>query len=87
MQRRAFTLSLLSTSLALRSQSVANPASLTLAEAATRLRSRQLTSTALTEACLSRIDTYNPKVNAYITVLRQPALAAARAADAEIAAG
>lgn len=87
MQRRAFTLSLLSAPLALQSQSLSDPARLSLAQAAARLRNRQLTSTALTEACLSRIDTYNPKVNAFITVLRQQALAAARTADAEIAAG
>src|SRR3984957_20028742 len=62
-------------------------ASLTLAEAAARLRARQVTSVELTEACLERIEIYNPKLDAFITVTRQQALAAAREADAEIKAG
>jgi aspartyl-tRNA(Asn)/glutamyl-tRNA(Gln) amidotransferase subunit A len=62
-------------------------ASLTLAEAGARLRSRQVTSVELTEACLQRIDIYNPKLDCFITVTRQQALAAATQADAEIRAG
>ena len=62
-------------------------ASLTLAEAAARLRARQVTSVELTEACLERIEIYNPKLDAFITVTRQQALAAARQADAEIKGG
>jgi aspartyl-tRNA(Asn)/glutamyl-tRNA(Gln) amidotransferase subunit A len=37
----------------------------------------------LTEACLARIETYNPKLNAFITVTREKALQQARDLDAE----
>ena len=60
---------------------------LTLAEAAAKLRARQVTSVELTEACLQRIEIYNPKLDAFITVTKQRALAEARQADAEIKAG
>ena len=53
-------------------------ASLTLAEAAARLRARQVTSVELTQACLERIEIYNPKLDSFITVTRQRALAEAR---------
>jgi aspartyl-tRNA(Asn)/glutamyl-tRNA(Gln) amidotransferase subunit A len=62
-------------------------ASLTLAEAASRLRGHQVTSVELTEACLERIDVYNPKLGSFITVTKPQALAAARQADLEIQAG
>ena len=61
--------------------------SLTLAEAAARLRARQLTSVELTQACLERIEIYNPKLDAFITLTSQQALAEARQADAEIKVG
>src|SRR5262245_1195173 len=57
-----------------------------LAEAARRIRSRALTSTRLVEACLARIDTYQPKLNTFITVLRERAFAQA-ALDREQQAG
>jgi len=62
-------------------------AALTLAEASARLRSGAITSVDLVNACLARIDVYNPKVNAFITVTREQALAQARALDAEQRAG
>ena len=62
-------------------------ASLTLAQAASRLRGHQVTSVDLTEACLERIDVYNPKLDSFITVTKPQALAAARQADLEIQAG
>src|SRR5437867_3057749 len=62
-------------------------AGLTLAEAATRLRSGAVTSVDLVNACLSRVDVYNPKINAFITVTREQALARAKALDAEQRAG
>ena len=43
-------------------------AALTLAEASARLRAGTVSSTDLVNACLARIDVYNPKVNAFITV-------------------
>jgi aspartyl-tRNA(Asn)/glutamyl-tRNA(Gln) amidotransferase subunit A len=61
--------------------------SLSLAEAASKLRSRQVSSTELTEASLARIGIYDPKLDAFITVTRDKAMAAAKQADAEIAAG
>ncbi len=62
-------------------------AGLTLAEASARIRSRAVTPTQLVEACLARIQVYNPKVNAFITVLREQALKQARELDAEQQAG
>ncbi|MCX6591869.1 MAG: amidase [Acidobacteria bacterium] len=60
---------------------------ITLSEAAARLRARSVTSAQLTEACLKRIETYNPKLNAFITVMKAQAMAMARQADSEIRAG
>ena len=51
---------------------------LDLGEAAARLASGAESSVALTEACLERIRTYNPKTNAWITVMRDQALAQAK---------
>ena len=62
-------------------------AGLTLAEASARLRAGTVSSTDLVNACLARIDVYNPKVNAFITVTRDQALAQAKALDAEQRAG
>jgi aspartyl-tRNA(Asn)/glutamyl-tRNA(Gln) amidotransferase subunit A len=62
-------------------------AGLTLAEASARIRAGTVTSTDLVNACLGRIDVYNPKINAFITVTRDAALAQARALDAEQRAG
>jgi aspartyl-tRNA(Asn)/glutamyl-tRNA(Gln) amidotransferase subunit A len=62
-------------------------AGLTLAEASARIRAGTVTSTDLVNACLGRIDVYNPKINAFITVMREAALAQARALDAEQRAG
>lgn len=84
--RRGFALSLAGT-LAARGQVSEDLAALTLAEAAARVRAGSVTPTQLTEACLARIQTYNPKLNAFITVLRDQAMAQARALDAEQRAG
>ncbi len=62
-------------------------AGLSLAEAAARIRTRAATPTQLVEACLARIDVYNPKLNAFITVMRDQALAQARELEAEQKAG
>ena len=51
------------------------------------IQSRTLTSERLTQIYLSRIDRLDGKIRAVITVTRDHALARARAADAEIAAG
>src|ERR1035441_675964 len=60
---------------------------LTLAEASRRIHAREVTSTELTQALLDRIQIYNPKINAFITVMHQDALAQAAALDAEAKAG
>ncbi|HXG90354.1 MAG TPA: amidase [Vicinamibacterales bacterium] len=62
-------------------------AGLTLAEASARIRTGSVTSTDLVNACLARIDAYNPKVNAFITITREIALAQAKVLDAEQRAG
>src|SRR5580765_1387834 len=54
---------------------------------AAQLKAKKLTSVKLTETCLQRLETLGPKLNAVVTVMRESALAEARAADAEIAKG
>src|SRR3989454_8617034 len=61
---------------------------LSLAEAADRIRRRSLSPVELTEAVLAQIDALNPALNAFTTLVpREQVLAAARAAEREIAAG
>jgi aspartyl-tRNA(Asn)/glutamyl-tRNA(Gln) amidotransferase subunit A len=84
--RRRFTLSVIG-ALAARGQNGEDLTSLSLAEASARIRSRSVTPTQLVEACVSRIQTYNPKVNAFITVLRDSALRQAKELEAEQRAG
>jgi len=62
-------------------------AALTLAEASERVRTRAVSPPELVNACLSRIDVYNPKLNAFITVARETALAEAKVLEAEQRAG
>jgi aspartyl-tRNA(Asn)/glutamyl-tRNA(Gln) amidotransferase subunit A len=80
--RRGFTLSLAG-ALAARGQASEDLTALSLTEAAARIRTRSVTPTQLTEACLARIETYNPKLNAFITVMREQALVQARELEAE----
>ena len=58
-------------------------AAISLSEASARIQARSVTAVELVNACLGRIDVYNPKVNAFITVMREAALAQARTLDAE----
>jgi len=60
---------------------------LTLHEAAARIRSRAVSPVELTKACLARIERYDTKINAFITVSTELALAQARAAEQEIGRG
>ncbi|MBZ5608633.1 MAG: amidase [Acidobacteriia bacterium] len=53
-------------------------AGLTIKKASDLLRRKTVSPVDLTEACLKRIDQYNPTVNAYITVTREQVLATAR---------
>ena len=58
-------------------------ASLTLKEASELLRRKTASPVDLTQACLKRIETYNPALNAFITVNKDQAMEAARAMQAE----
>jgi aspartyl-tRNA(Asn)/glutamyl-tRNA(Gln) amidotransferase subunit A len=62
-------------------------AALSLKEASDRVRSKKVSPVELTEACLERIKTYNPKIDAWITVMREGALAQAKALEKEQASG
>lgn len=62
-------------------------AQLSAAEQSRLVRDRKVSPVALVEACLARIERWNPVLNAYITVTADTALAQARAAERDIAAG
>ena len=51
------------------------------------LRSKKVSPVELTKECLTRIDQFNRKLNAFITITPESALAEARAAEAEIQRG
>jgi aspartyl-tRNA(Asn)/glutamyl-tRNA(Gln) amidotransferase subunit A len=59
----------------------------TIAEAARRLRAREVSASELLEQCLGRIATMNPALNAFITVTEESARETARQADRELARG
>jgi len=58
-----------------------------LAEAAELIRDKKLSPVEYATALLARIERQDPKLNAFIALMPEPALAAARAAEAEITAG
>ena len=58
-----------------------------LAEMARDLKARKVSSEELVRTFLDRIEKHNPRLNAFITVVKDQALQEARAADQEIAAG
>jgi len=60
---------------------------LTLQQAAAGIRSKKISPVDLTEACLDSIKTWNPKINAWITVMREKALAQAKVLADEQSAG
>jgi aspartyl-tRNA(Asn)/glutamyl-tRNA(Gln) amidotransferase subunit A len=62
-------------------------AKLTIAEASKKIRSHEITCTDLARACIERSRTYNPKINAYITLMHEEALTQAAQLDAEAKAG
>ena len=61
--------------------------SLTLADAARAIEARKLSPVELTQAVLHRIDVLNPKLNAFLTVVGDRALATAQQAEQEISQG
>ena len=62
-------------------------ATLTLKQVSDLLRRRDASPIEFTQACLKRIDQYNPSINAFITTTPEQALAAAREMEAEQRAG
>jgi aspartyl-tRNA(Asn)/glutamyl-tRNA(Gln) amidotransferase subunit A len=62
-------------------------AKLTIADASQKIHAGALSSTDLVRACIERSRVYNAKVNAYITLMEEPALAQAAQLDAEARAG
>ena len=86
--RRGFALSVIGSAIAARAAEPSGDlTALSLAEVSSRIRARSVTPTQLTEACLARIQTYNSKLNCFITVMREQALAQARVLDEEQRAG
>lgn len=61
--------------------------SLTVAELALRIRTKQVSPVEVAQAFVSRADALEPTIGAYVTRTSEQALAAARQAEAEIAAG
>ncbi len=64
-----------------------DPLAWTLVQAADAVRTGAISSEALTGLCLERIDQLQPSLNAFISVERDRALAAAREADSRLASG
>ncbi len=62
-------------------------AKLTISEASKKIHAGEITPSELTHACMERSRVYNPKVNAYITLMSEEALAQAAQLDAEAKAG
>ena len=60
-------------------------AGLSLTEAARRLRNREATAVELVDACLSRVEQWEPHVHALVTVLGEQAMSRAEQADRELA--
>ncbi|MFL6576258.1 MAG: amidase, partial [Povalibacter sp.] len=91
--RRSFLASAINVSLgmslqpALAAPSPGDLTRLTLVEASELLRRRAISAVELTQACLDRIEKYNPVLNAFITVTHEQALAVARQRDAELRQG
>jgi aspartyl-tRNA(Asn)/glutamyl-tRNA(Gln) amidotransferase subunit A len=64
-----------------------DPALLSLSEIADAIADRKISSVQVTEACLARIEDWQPRTNAFLRLDEDKALQRARAMDAEIAAG
>jgi aspartyl-tRNA(Asn)/glutamyl-tRNA(Gln) amidotransferase subunit A len=64
-----------------------DPASLSLTSVAQAIAQKQLSSREATQACLDRIGRWQPRLNAFMSIEGEAALAAADAADAALARG
>src|SRR6266571_6023248 len=60
---------------------------LSITEASHLIRDKKISPVELTQSCLKRIERLNPKLNAFITVTAESALAQAREAETEIKGG
>lgn len=58
-----------------------------LSEVADAIAAKRISSVEATEACLARIEVWQPRVNAFLRLYKDRALAQARVMDAELAAG
>src|SRR5437764_14774375 len=59
-----------------------DPTKLSLSEASDLVHGKKISSVALTQACLKRIERLNPKLNAFVTATAESSLQPARAAAA-----
>lgn len=66
---------------------MSDPAELDLAELARAIRARKMSSAEITAALLDRAQRWQPRLNAFVRIERDEALAAAKAADAALARG
>src|SRR5215467_6915829 len=64
-----------------------DPTKLSLSEASELVQAKKISPVELTQECLKRIERLNPKLNAFITITADSALAQAREAEAEIQSG
>src|SRR5436190_5632943 len=64
---------------------LSDPALLSLTEVAAQIRERQLSSVEATQALLARIEHWQPRLNAFVRIEADEALAAAKEADAQLA--
>jgi aspartyl-tRNA(Asn)/glutamyl-tRNA(Gln) amidotransferase subunit A len=65
----------------------ASPTQWTLQQASEQIRAKKISPVELTRTCLERIELLNPRLNAFITVMAELALAQARALEAELHTG
>ena len=63
------------------------PTNWTLRQASEQVRAKKISPVELTRACLDRIEKLNPKLNAFITIMAEQAMAQAREMEAEQHAG
>ena len=68
-------------------QKITDPALMSLTSVAQAIAEKRLSSREATQACLERIKTWQPRLNAFMAIQGEAALAAADAADAALAKG
>ena len=68
-------------------QKITDPALMSLTSVAQAIAEKRLSSREATQACLERIKTWQPRLNAFMAIEAEAALAAADAADAALAKG